>query len=39
VIQTGGLPERLGALKIGAVDGAIVAGDMLSKPKSSAFTR
>jgi ABC-type nitrate/sulfonate/bicarbonate transport system substrate-binding protein len=26
VIQTGGLPERLGALKIGAVDGAIVAG-------------
>ena len=27
VIQTGGLPERLGALKIGAVDGAIVTGD------------
>ena len=27
VIQTGGLPERLGALKVGAVDGAIVAGD------------
>jgi ABC-type nitrate/sulfonate/bicarbonate transport system substrate-binding protein len=27
VIQTGGLPERLGALKVGAVDGAIVTGD------------
>ena len=28
VIQIGGLPERLGALKIGAVDGAIVAPAM-----------
>jgi NitT/TauT family transport system substrate-binding protein len=27
IIQTGGLPERLGALKVGAVDGAIVTGD------------
>jgi NitT/TauT family transport system substrate-binding protein len=27
IIQTGGLPERLGALKVGAVDGAILAGD------------
>jgi NitT/TauT family transport system substrate-binding protein len=27
VIQTGGLPERLGALKVGAVDGAILTGD------------
>ncbi len=27
IIQSGGLPERLGALKIGAVDGAILTGD------------
>jgi len=27
LIQTGGLPERLGALKVGAVDGAILTGD------------
>lgn len=27
IMQTGGLPERLGALKVGAVDGAILAGD------------
>ena len=27
IMQTGGLPERLGALKAGAVDGAILAGD------------
>jgi ABC-type nitrate/sulfonate/bicarbonate transport system substrate-binding protein len=27
VIQSGGLPERLGALKAGAVDGAILTGD------------
>jgi NitT/TauT family transport system substrate-binding protein len=27
LIQTGGLPERLGALKAGAVDGAILTGD------------
>ena len=26
-MQTGGLPERLGALKAGAVDGAILTGD------------
>lgn len=27
ILQTGGLPERLGALKAGAVDGAILSGD------------
>ncbi|MDP9129423.1 MAG: ABC transporter substrate-binding protein, partial [Candidatus Binatota bacterium] len=27
IMQTGGLPERLGALKAGAVDGAILTGD------------
>lgn len=27
IMQSGGLPERLGALKAGAVDGAILAGD------------
>ena len=27
IMQTGGLPERLGALKVGAVDGAILTGD------------
>jgi len=27
LIQTGGLPERLGALKVGAVDSAILTGD------------
>jgi len=27
IIQAGGLPERLGALKAGAVDGAILTGD------------
>jgi ABC-type nitrate/sulfonate/bicarbonate transport system substrate-binding protein len=30
IMQTGGLPERLGALKAGAVDGAILAGDTAS---------
>ena len=27
IMQTGGLPERLGALKAGAIDGAILTGD------------
>lgn len=27
IIQAGGLPERLGALKVGAVDGAMLTGD------------
>ena len=37
VIQTGGLPERLGALKIGAVDGAIVAGDTAFEAEKLGF--
>lgn len=37
VIQTGGLPERLGALKAGAVDGAIVTGDTALKAKKLGF--
>lgn len=37
VIQTGGLPERLGALKVGAVDGAIVAGDTAFEAKKLGF--
>jgi ABC-type nitrate/sulfonate/bicarbonate transport system substrate-binding protein len=37
VIQTGGLPERLGALKIGAVDGAIVTGDIAFEAEKLGF--
>jgi ABC-type nitrate/sulfonate/bicarbonate transport system substrate-binding protein len=37
VIQTGGLPERLGALKVGAVDGAIVAGDTAFEAEKLGF--
>jgi NitT/TauT family transport system substrate-binding protein len=37
VIQTGGLPERLGALKIGAVDGAIVTGDTAFEAEKLGF--
>jgi ABC-type nitrate/sulfonate/bicarbonate transport system substrate-binding protein len=37
VIQTGGLPERLGALKVGAVDGAIVAGDTALEAEKLGF--
>jgi NitT/TauT family transport system substrate-binding protein len=39
VIQTGGLPERLGALKIGAVDGAIVTGDTAFEAEKLGFHR
>ena len=37
VIQIGGLPERLGALKIGAVDGAIVTGDTAFEAEKLGF--
>jgi ABC-type nitrate/sulfonate/bicarbonate transport system substrate-binding protein len=37
VIQTGGLPERLGALKVGAVDGAIVTGDTAFEAEKLGF--
>lgn len=37
LIQTGGLPERLGALKIGAVDGAIVTGDIAFEAEKLGF--
>ena len=37
VIQTGGLPERLGALKVGAVDGAIVTGDTAMEAEKLGF--
>ena len=37
VIQTGGLPERLGALKSGAVDGAIVTGDTALEAEKLGF--
>jgi NitT/TauT family transport system substrate-binding protein len=37
VIQTGGLPERLGALKVGAVDGAIVTGDTALQAEKLGF--
>src|SRR5215470_6217236 len=37
VIQTGGLPERLGALKAGAVDGAIVTGDTALEAEKLGF--
>jgi len=37
IIQTGGLPERLGALKIGAVDGAILTGDTAFQAEKLGF--
>jgi ABC-type nitrate/sulfonate/bicarbonate transport system substrate-binding protein len=37
VIQTGGLPERLGALKVGVVDGAIVTGDTALEAEKLGF--
>jgi len=37
IIQTGGLPERLGALKAGAVDGAIVTGDTAFEAEKLGF--
>ena len=37
VIQSGGLPERLGALKVGAVDGAIVTGDTALEAEKVGF--
>jgi NitT/TauT family transport system substrate-binding protein len=37
VIQTGGLPERLGALKVGAVDAAIVTGDTAIEAEKLGF--
>jgi NitT/TauT family transport system substrate-binding protein len=37
VIQTGGLPERLGALKVGAVDGAIITGDTAIEAEKLGF--
>jgi NitT/TauT family transport system substrate-binding protein len=37
VIQTGGLPERLGALKVGAVDGAIVTRDTTFEAEKLGF--
>jgi ABC-type nitrate/sulfonate/bicarbonate transport system substrate-binding protein len=39
VIQTGGLPERLGALKVGAVDGAIVSGDTAFEAEMLGFRK
>ncbi|MBI4522768.1 MAG: ABC transporter substrate-binding protein [Deltaproteobacteria bacterium] len=37
IIQTGGLPERLGALKVGAVDAAIVTGDTAFQAEKLGF--
>jgi len=37
IIQTGGLPERLGALKAGAVDGAIITGDTALEAEKLGF--
>ncbi len=37
VIQTGGLPERLGALKTGAIDGAIITGDTALEAEKLGF--
>lgn len=37
VIQSGGLPERLGALKVGAVDGAIITGDTALEAEKLGF--
>ena len=37
IVQTGGLPERLGALKAGAVDGAIVTGDTAFEAEKLGF--
>ena len=37
ILQTGGLPERLGALKAGAVDGAILSGDTALQAEKLGF--
>jgi ABC-type nitrate/sulfonate/bicarbonate transport system substrate-binding protein len=37
IIQSGGLPERLGALKVGAVDGAILTGDTAFQAEKLGF--
>jgi NitT/TauT family transport system substrate-binding protein len=37
IIQSGGLPERLGALRIGAVDGAILTGDAVFRAEKLGF--
>ncbi len=37
VIQSGGLPERLSALKVGAVDGTIVTGDTALEAEKLGF--
>src|ERR1043166_7806205 len=37
LIQSGGLPERLGALKAGAVDGAILTGDSTFQAEKLGF--
>ena len=37
IIQSGGLPERLGALRIGAVDGAILTGDTAFRAEKLGF--
>jgi ABC-type nitrate/sulfonate/bicarbonate transport system substrate-binding protein len=37
IIQAGGLPERLGALKAGAVDGAILTGDTAMQAENLGF--
>jgi taurine transport system substrate-binding protein len=37
ILQTGGLPERLGALKTGAVDGAILSGDTALQAEKLGF--
>jgi ABC-type nitrate/sulfonate/bicarbonate transport system substrate-binding protein len=37
IIQSGGLPERLGALKSGAVDGAILTGDTAFQAEKLGF--
>lgn len=39
IIQSGGLPERLGALKAGAVDGAIVTGDTALEAEKLGFRK
>ena len=37
LIQSGGVPERLGALKVGAVDGAILTGDSAIQAEKLGF--
>ncbi len=39
IIQSGGLPERLGALKAGAVDGAIITGDTALEAEKLGFRK